>query len=355
MKKKMFFCFAILTLLFKTDVYAARCEIVMDADSGRVLHEVNIEEKRLIASTTKIMTALVVLNNSNMDAVVTVGDEVLKAYGSAIYIKPEEKLTVRDLLYGLMMRSGNDAALVLAKFVGGSTEGFATLMNETALQIGMKNTIFKNPHGLDEETQNYSTVYDMALLMREAMKNEEFKKVTGEQKYTLKTNFNTYEWYNKNRLLTEYKYATGGKIGYTTKSGHTFVSSATKDKKNLIIATFVDADRFNTHKVLYEKYFERYKRYKLIDKNDLRIDYKKGYKIFTTESFYMLLNDDEKDRVKREVVLYSDVEASENATKIGTLSIELDGKTYKKLGIFASKHAKNTNSIWDKIRKMFLW
>jgi len=309
MKKIIFFCVVILNLTFVSDVYAsAKCELVMDADSGRVLYSKNANEERLIASTTKIMTSLVVLNNVRTTDIVTIGDEVLDAYGSAIYIKPKEKLTVLDLLYGLMLRSGNDAAISLAVYTAGSIEAFANMMNETAASIGMNNTVFKNPHGLDEETQNTSTVYDMALLMREAMKNPEFRKITSAKKYTLQTNFNTYEWYNKNKLLINYKYATGGKIGYTTSAKHTFISSASKDNKNLIVATFVDDNRFVTHEELYERFFELYKRYTLIDKDRLNIDYKRGYKLFTMESYSMLLKKDEIEKVNREIVLYNDVD-----------------------------------------------
>lgn len=212
MKKVIFFC---LCILFSTNVYAygAVCELLMDADSGRVLYAKNGETKKLIASTTKIMTALITLNYANIKETVTVGDEVLKAYGSTIYIKLQEKLTLEDLLYGLMLRSGNDAAIVIANYVGGSEEGFAKLMNDTALSIDMHNTEFQNPHGLDDETKNMSTTHDMALLLREAMKNKNFKKITSTHKYALKTNFNTYFWYNKNKLLNNYEFATGGKIG----------------------------------------------------------------------------------------------------------------------------------------------
>ncbi len=355
MKKVIFFCIAF--LIFNKEVFAYDAALVMDADSGRVLYSQNEKELYLIASTTKIMTALVVLNNAQLDEVVTAQeDEIKEAYGSSIYLKPLEKITVRDLLYGLMLRSGNDAALVLAKHVGKSVEGFVKLMNDTALMIGMKHTKFENPHGLDEETQNKSTVYDMCLLMVEAMKNEEFKKITGTKSHIAKTNFTTYEWFNKNRLLTDYKYATGGKIGYTTHAKHTFVSSATKDDKNLVIATFRDNDRFDTHKNLYEKYFEKYKKYKIIDKDDLKIDYKKNSKVYTTSSFSMLLTKDEAKRVKREVVLYEDKNDKVGIKIVGTISVSLDGKTIKKLNIYAEeKEIKKKKSFFERIKEIFKW
>lgn len=354
MKKVMIFFVSLFFLVIDVEAYSAA--LVMDADSGRVLYSDNASSKMLIASTTKIMTALVVLNNTrDLDRVVEAGDEILDAYGSSIYLKPKEKMSIRDLLYGLMLRSGNDAALVLAKNTAGSIEGFVRLMNDTALMIGMHDSTFSNPHGLDEETQNKSTVYDMCLLMKEAMQNDEFKKITSTKKYTSKSNFASYEWINKNKLLTDYKYATGGKIGYTTSAKHTFVSSASKDDKNLIIATFIDPDRFDTHKNLYEKYFDLYDKYTLIDKDDLVIDYKKGYKVYTTDDFAMLLNDKEKKTVKREVELYQNIGEITSSKIIGTIAITLEGETLVKQNIYAEKIPKEEYSFWDKIRGFFRW
>lgn len=353
--KKWVFIFLGLILFSINNVYGASCEIVMDADSGRVIYAKNIDEKHLIASTTKIMTALVVLNNSNVYEEVTIGNEVLDAYGSAIYIKPGEKVTILDLLYGLMLRSGNDSAIALAVHVGGSIEGFASMMMDTARTIGMHNSVFLNPHGLDEETENLSTVYDMALLMREAMKNKTFESITSTKVYKLKTNFNTYIWQNKNKLLSTYEYATGGKIGYTIRAKHTFVSSATKENKNLIVASFIDDNQFVNHKNLYEKYFGMYDNYKLIDKNNLQIDYKKGYRLFTLESFNMLLTKSELDKINRKITLYDDVKIEGNAKVVGTIAIELNGKNYKKLNIYGEINEKKTNNIITWFKRLFSW
>lgn len=350
---KKVFVFLVVFILFSSKALAYDAVSIMDADSGRILVSKNGDKKYLLASTTKIMTALVALNNAELKDEVVAGDEILEAYGSSIYLKPQEKMTLEDLLYGLMLRSGNDAALTIAKHVAGSTEGFAKLMNETALMIGMHDSEFSNPHGLDNETENRSTTNDMCLLMKEAMENETFRKISSTKKYSLKTNFGSYEWYNKNRLLTDYKYATGGKIGYTPRARHTFVSTATKDGKNLIIATFVDADRFNTHEKLYEQYFPQYEKYTLIDKDNLYIDYKSGYKVYTTSSFSMLLTKEEKKRVQREVELY-DEEVSYGSKIVGTISVSLDGKTYKKLNIYA-RALEKPKTWWDKIKEFFKW
>ncbi len=351
MKKVIVFLAVLFLSILSVDAYEA--VTVMDADSGRVLFSENGNTKRRIASTTKVMTTLVALNYAELDKVVTTGDEILKAYGSSIYLKPQEKMSIRDLLYGLMLRSGNDAALTIAVNTAKSEEGFVKLMNDMSLMIGMHDTKFSNPHGLDD-TENISTTYDLCLLMREAMENEEFRKITSTKKYSVKSNFGSYEWYNKNRLLTDYKYATGGKIGYTAKARHTFVSSATKDDKNLVIATFVDADRFNTHEKLYEKYFSMYDKYTLVDKDNLEVNYKPGYKVFASSSFSMLLTKDELKRVKRDIEFYDDAIVDEGATVIGSMTISLDGKVYQKQNIYAEKIAK-PKTFWDKIKEFLGW
>ena len=159
-------------LIFPLNVFSlsdsSKSSIAIDIDSGRILYEKNKDEKLLIASTTKIMTCIIVLENSNLDDTVKVGEEVLKMYGTNIYLELSEEMTVRDLLYGMMLRSGNDAAIVLATYVGGSEEEFVRMMNEKAKEIGMENTSFSNSHGLDEESKNYSTSYDMSLLSKYA-------------------------------------------------------------------------------------------------------------------------------------------------------------------------------------------
>ena len=158
----------------------------MDMDSNRILYEKNIDEQRLIASITKIMTAIIAIESGKLDEKVTVGDEVLKMYGSNIYIEVGEEITLRDLVYGLMLRSGNDAAVVIATYISGDEIKFVEKMNEKAKEVGMKNTIFNNCHGLDENTQNKSTAYDMALLSSYAFKNPIYRKVVGTKKYKVK-------------------------------------------------------------------------------------------------------------------------------------------------------------------------
>lgn len=241
----------------------------MDLDSERILYENNAYERRLIASITKIMTFVVAYENGEvlLDEEVEAGQEILSMYGTSIYLNYQEKMTLRDLLYGLIMRSGNDAAVVIATYIGGTEEDFVKLMNEKAREIGMHNTTFNNSHGLDEKTQNYSTAYDMALLSCYANKIEFYKQVSGTKYYDTKTLNKAYSWVNRNNLLFLYKNSTGGKTGYTPSAGKTLVSTASKNDLNLTIVTLDDPNHYEHHQNLYEDYFNKYQNYTIIDKN----------------------------------------------------------------------------------------
>ena len=274
--------------------------VVMDADSGRVIYSENKDEKKLIASTSKIMTSIIALENAPLDMKIKVGKEIYEAYGSMTYIKEGEEFTLEDLLKGLMLQSGNDAALTIANNVT-SYDYFISLMNLKAYKLGMYNTTFENPHGLNDKTKNISTAYDMALLMKYAIKNKDFLRITR----TYEHKVGNYIWYNKNKLLRDYKYLISGKIGFTKKSGQVFVSAATKDNKTLVIASIDEGDKFNLHKYLYEKYFNMYERYKILDKNtfSFKVKNNKHDHYYIKNDFYMLLRKDEINKLKIKVNL----------------------------------------------------
>ncbi len=337
MKKIILFLFL---LLIPIDVEASSASFaVMDSDSGRILAGSNINESMLIASTTKIMTAIIALENSKLTDKYKVGEEIDKVYGSAIYVKKDEILTLEDLLYGLLLRSGNDAAMVIASNVT-DYDNFIKLMNKKAASLEMHNTVFTNPHGLDDDTKNYSTAKDLAILMKYAMENGQFAKITSTKKYKCETNLNIHIWYNKNDLLTEYKFATGGKIGYTKKSGHIFVSSATKEDKNLIVVTFKDTDRFNNHETLYEKYFNMYEKYQILNRYTFIVDEKqyKKYHLYIKNDFYMLLKNSEIKNLKLDIHLAKN-KIIFGETKIGYVNVMLGENII---------HSENIYGIVDK-------
>lgn len=235
------------------DVSAAQA-ILMDAESGQVLFEKDAFEARPIASITKIMTAILAIESGKMDEKATVSRNAIYTEGSSIYLEQGEKITIQDLVYGLMLRSGNDAAVAIAEHIGESEEGFVYLMNEKAMWLGMDQTHFTNPHGLDDE-EHYSSAYDMALLTREAMKNKQFREISGSTSYLSENR--SYSWRNKHKLVTGYyENATGGKTGYTKQTGRTLVTTAEKNGHSLIVVTLNAGNDWNDHIALFEWGFE---------------------------------------------------------------------------------------------------
>ena len=331
----------------------ASSSIVMDIDSGRVLYEKNADQRRLIASITKIMTAVVALENGNLDDIVTVGEEVLTMYGSNIYIELNEKMTLRDLLYGLLLRSGNDAAIVIAKYIGKDIDTFVQIMNDKAKEIGMENTTFSNPHGLDEETKNYSTARDMAKLSSYAYHNETYKEITGTKKYVSKTEGKTYLWNNRNKLLSLYEYATGGKTGYTPSAGRTLVTTAFKDGLNLTCVTLNDPNEYDTHESLYEYSFNTYTSYKIINQYTFHID-KTYYKdnLYVNESFAYPLKENEVEKVKT-LAKVEKLEKYKDNDQVGEVIITMDNKEIKKVPIFVKVEKEVKKSFWQKIISWF--
>ena len=349
---------AILMMLFffplsvKAVTVSGKSAILMDLNSGRVLYEKNPDEKRLIASITKIMTATLAIESGKLDDIVTVGEEVLKMYGSNIYIELNEKMSLRDLLYGLLLRSGNDAAVVIATYIGGNEEKFVEMMNQKAKEIGMKNTIFRNAHGLDEETQNYSTARDMAILSCYANKLEEYRKISGTQKYVVKGEDKTYLWYNRNKLLTSYKYATGGKTGYTPSAGRTLVTTASRNGLDLTAVTLNDPDEYNSHINLYDYAFDTYENYQIIDKNNFSIDQNfYSDKVYVKESFSYPLTEEEKSSVKVMVQLEK-LKKYKNNDQVGIVKITMDDETIKTLPVYVSVKEQK-KSFWQKLLEFF--
>lgn len=354
LKKYMIFLFVFIVISFPFPVFAfsdtAKSSIVMDVDSGRILYQKNANEKRLIASITKIMTAVVALEEGDLDRKITVGEEVLAMYGTNIYIEVGEKMVLRDLIYGLLMRSGNDAAVVIAKAVAGSEEKFVELMNQKAKKIGMKNTIFMNPHGLDEDTENYSSAYDMALLSQYASKNKLYQKIVSTNKYEVSTGKKTYLWYNRNKLLTTYEYCTGGKNGYTPRAGKTLVTTASKQGLNLTVVTLSDGDIYGNHKKLYEEYFKQYKKYKIVDKNHFSIDKEfVDEDIYLKESFYYPLKESEVEQVKTIVSFINHPSTS----VIGKIQIYLNEDKIGSIDIYKQEKKKVHYSFFQKIINLF--
>ena len=221
---------------------SAKSAILLDAFSGEALYEKNADARLPMASTTKIMTAIVVLENTSPDDVVTVKKESTLVEGSSMYLREGERLKVLDLLYGLLMLSGNDAALALADFTGGDVESFVRQMNIKAGELGMHGTSYENPNGLDGE-KHYTTARDMAALTHCAMENSVFREIVGTKSCTRAGRFMT----NHNKLLWRYDGAEGVKTGYTRRSGRCLVTGASRGGRRLIAVTLGAPDDWNDH------------------------------------------------------------------------------------------------------------
>ncbi|WP_295578826.1 D-alanyl-D-alanine carboxypeptidase family protein [uncultured Oscillibacter sp.] len=232
---------------------SAASAILVDVDSGRVLYEQNADARMLIASTTKILTALVAIREGDLSDVVTVKREAALTEGSSMYLKEGEQLTLETLLYGLLLCSGNDAAVAIADHVGGSQAGFVKMMNDTAREIGMEHSSFANPNGLDDEN-HYSTARDMACLARTAVDNETLVRIASTRTVTIGGRTMT----NHNKLLAMEEGCIGLKTGYTRAAGRTLVSCAERGGQRLVAVTLQDGNDWADHQSLYDYGFAAY-------------------------------------------------------------------------------------------------
>ncbi len=266
---KKIFCFLLASvLLIGVLVYtvpvsaisvSAKSAILIDANSETVLYEKNGREKLPMASTTKIMTALVAIEGFDLEETISIPSEATGIEGSSIYLCVGEKLTLRQLLYALLLSSANDAATAIAIHCSGSIEAFAEKMNSTAKAIGLESTHFDNPHGLDSK-DHYTTAYDLAKLTAYALKISEFKKIVSTYKaeIPLGDNKNARLLVNHNKLLRSYDGAIGVKTGFTKKSGRCLVSAAERNGTVLIAVTLKAPDDWRDHTVMLDYGFENY-------------------------------------------------------------------------------------------------
>ena len=226
---------------------SAECAVLLDADTGEVLYEKNAAQQHLIASTTKIMTGYLVVRHCDPDQVVRVAPEACGVEGSSLYLKAGEELTIRELLYGLMLRSGNDAAVALAIACSGSVEAFVQLMNQTAGELGLHQTHFANPNGLDAP-DHFSTALDLARLTAAALREPLFAEVVS----TKETTISERSLQNHNKMLWRYDGADGVKTGFTKAAGRALVSSASRNGRQLIAVTLNAPDDWDDHTQLLD-------------------------------------------------------------------------------------------------------
>lgn len=239
------------------DELSAVSAVVISEQTGDVLFEKNAHKKCSMASTTKIMTSLLAIESGKLLNEITVTPDMVKVEGTSMGLLPGDRVSLDELVHGMMLQSGNDAANVTAHYLSNDYVSFLDLMNERAREIGMNNTNFATPSGLDSD-EHYSTAYDMALLGRESVSNQKFLSVCSKKKETLTYGNPPYKrtLYNHNRLLDRYDYALGIKTGFTKKSGRCLVSYARKDGVGLVAVTLNAPDDWNDHKKLLDFGFD---------------------------------------------------------------------------------------------------
>lgn len=247
---------------------SASSAVVINTLTGEVAYEHNAHQIRPMASTTKIMTAICAIENGDLNDMVKVHPKAVGVEGSSMYLAHGEVISLKDLLYGLMLSSGNDAAVAIAMHISGSVDAFAELMNKTAVKIGVKNTSFKNPNGLDDEN-HYTTAHDLALITRYGMNIPEFAEIVGTDTIKVPWHERTYPRVlkNHNKLLNMYEGANGVKTGFTKKSGRCLVSSAKRDGLDFIAVTLNAPNDWNDHKILLDYAFGSYESNEILKKD----------------------------------------------------------------------------------------
>ena len=238
---------------------SARAACILDQQTGRVLYAYNEQARLPMASTTKVMTALLAIEHGSLQDRVICSDNAFGVSGTSIYLQQGETLTLEEMLLGLMLSSGNDAAVAIAEHIGGTHDGFVEMMNVRAREIGAMNTHFANPHGLPDEA-HYTTAYDLALIAREAMENETFRRIVSTKRASIPWEGRTYkrQLNNKNKLLSVYEGATGVKTGYTSKAGRCLVFGARREGLELIGAVLGCGDWFDEAARLMDACYEEY-------------------------------------------------------------------------------------------------
>ncbi len=322
-------------LLYPGSVRAISAEkaILVDACTGRVLYERKADERSLIASTTKIMTALIVCEQCNVLDRMRIPKEAVGVEGSSMYLQEGEVLTLQELLYGMMLHSGNDAATALAIYCGGTVEGFAELMNDKARKLGMKDSHFVNPHGLDNP-EHYSTARDLATLAEYAMDNPIFAKTVSTKTVTVGNR----RLQNHNKLLWRVEGADGIKTGYTKSAGRILVSSAVRQGRRLIAVTINDGDDWIDHGRLYDDGFSQYAVVKIVSAGDRMGSLavfggeQEQVSVVATEDFYYAMAADEETEIvlSQKEFVYAPVVAGGEA---GFAYICINGKDVGKVAV----------------------
>ena len=334
---------------------SARAAVVMDVNSNRILYYKNMDEKMAMASTTKIMTTLVAIESGRLDEKVKISKRASYMEGSSIYLREGEVHTVNDLLYAIMLRSGNDAATAVAEHIGGSVEGFAEMMNKKAREIGASNTRFANPHGLDADG-HYTTARDLALITCYALKNPMFSKIVSSKKKVMEGPPNE-NWdrvmINKNKMLWQFAGGDGVKTGYTNRAGRCLVSSATRDGMRLVCVVLNCGPMWNDSSALLEYGFNNYIKKRIVEKDSIFkvVEVRNGKERFVgvkpAEDFDMALRADEIENVRLEARGLKAAQAPlKKGDHAGKLEIYIDNNLLKTISLEYSEGVESSSPFF---------
>ncbi|ASS75070.1 D-alanyl-D-alanine carboxypeptidase [Tumebacillus algifaecis] len=340
---------------------SAHSAAVIDVQTGRVLYEKNGDDKMLIASLTKIITAIVAIESGvDLNSEVTVSSRASGKEGSSIYLKVGEKQKLIDLLYAVMLRSGNDAATAVAEHVGKTEQGFVEMMNKKVEDLGLKGTHFANPHGLDAK-EHFSSAHDMAVLTAYALRNPIFAEIVKTKVKSIPMPGEAWErkMHNKNKMLVRYEGADGVKTGYTKAAGRCLASSATRDGRQIVVLTLDASSDWDDHARLLDHGFLKYQFMPVVKEHDVlqTVPVEDGLKqevdVVVGHEFHYPLREDEKDKIVQKIELEDELHAPLTAGQIvGEMKIYFEDRLVGQVPILAG-HDVQEKTFWGKFKSLF--
>ncbi len=342
---------------------SARSAILLEASTGRVLYQQNAYAKMPMASTTKIMTALVALENGNLGDTVVVSRNASGIEGSSIWLSEGESMSLSDMLFGLMLASGNDAAIAIAEHIGGTVENFVVMMNKKANEIGAYNTNFANPNGLPADN-HYTTAYDLALISAYAMQNKAFCQIVKTQYKTLP--WEGHEWdrvvKNKNKILWNYEGGNGIKTGFTEDAGRCLAAAAQRNDMQLVSVVLSAPDMFNDSMALFDYGFNNYQNSLIVKAGDFvgDIEVEQGvedsFPIYTTQDIYYPLTNEEIGQLERRVYIEQSINAPvEKGQPVGHIDLWLGENKIESVALCAPKTIGENSYSYNLKKLLDFW
>lgn len=339
---------------------SARAATLYVPEIDRFIYSNNSDQRLPMASTTKIMTALIALEECEGDEVIVIDDESVGIEGSSAYLRAGDELTMEELTYALLLQSANDAAVAIARHIGGSTEAFAEIMNERAKALGLSDTHFENPHGLDS-SEHYTTAHDLAKIAAAALENPKFKEIASTYKKSFVTEERSRTYVNHNKLLNMYDGCVGVKTGFTKKSGRCLVGAAERDGLTLISVTLDAPSDWADHKNMLDYGYERLEKISLAEPSEYEydipvIDGVADSVLVKNEELASLIREKGESDFESHVKLSRFVVAPVREGDIlGEVIFTIDGKECARVNLLAAEDVrkKESKNLWERITSLF--